>query len=160
VHGSKTRKDPAAGFSLLECLSAAGLIMIGFLGVASALMSNTRAYARAREDVPAIHALRELAETVRNAPFGQVASTYQGTTYSIPDLGATATVTIFVNETDTSPDAAVLGLPRDLDGDGAASTVDVTNRYFLLPIKVSVSWTGREGPETRNLYTMLAQERG
>lgn len=152
--------DRRSGMSLLDCLTAAALITIGFLGLASGLVSNTRAYARAREDVPVIHTLRELAETVRGAPFGQVAATYQGTTCSIPEIGATGTVTVFVNETDTSPDAAMLGFPRDLDGDGVAATVNVTNKYFLLPIKVEISWTGREGPETRALYTMLAQERG
>ena len=149
-----------AGLSLLDCLSAAGLITIGFLGLASGLVSNARAYERSREDVPAIHALRQLAETVRGAPFGQIVATYQGYTCSIPEIGGTGTVTIFVNETDTSPDAAMFGLPRDLDGDGVIATVNVTNRYFLLPIKVQISWTGREGPESRALYTMLAQERG
>ena len=65
---------------------------------------------------------------------------------------------VFVDETDTSADAAMLGLPRDLDGDGYATTTNVTNKFLLLPIKIDLSWASRDGPQARALYMMLAQE--
>ena len=160
MHGCRWNLERLSGFSLVECLTGAALIVIGFLGLASGFVSNAKAYSRVREDVSVIHTLRQIGETIRGAPFGQIAVTYQGFTFQIPDIGGTGTVKIFVDETDASPDAVALGLPRDLDGDGSATTTNVSNRYFLLPIKIGVSWVGREGPETRALYMMLAQERG
>jgi hypothetical protein len=100
-----------------------------------------------------------MAETLRASPFGQTAITYGSYSFLVPGLASgTGPVRLFVNETDTSPDARVLGLPRDLNGDGLVATTNVSSSYYLLPIKIEISWSGHGGPETEALYMMLAQE--
>ena len=49
-------------------------------------------------------------------------------------------------------------MPRDLDGDGSASSSDVTANYILLPVRVDVTWPDRFGDQTRTLYTFLSEE--
>ena len=45
-----------------------------------------------------------------------------------------------------------LGLPRDLDGDGDALDADVSDRYRILPIRVTVRWISPAGSRGFLLY--------
>ena len=65
---------------------------------------------------------------------------------------------VFTNETANTGDAARLGLPRDLDGDGAISNTNVTANYTLLPIKVEVTWAGMRGSRSESMYFLLSEE--
>jgi len=100
-----------------------------------------------------------MAETLRASPFDQTASKYANYSFSVQGVtNGTGTVTTFVDEMDNSADAQILGLPRDLDGDGVATKTNVTSGYELLPIRIGITWTGRDGQETKNLYILLADE--
>jgi Tfp pilus assembly protein PilV len=154
----KRKLHRQGGFSLIEAVTAMAVMTVGFAGLASGFVSNSQAYDRARENAFVIQTLRQMAESIRGTPFGEIPITWQGWQFQVAEIGATGTVKVFVDETDTSADAAMLDLPRDLDGDGSATTTNVTNKHLLLPIKITLSWTSRDGPETRALYTMLAQE--
>jgi len=153
-----TTLKPWAGFSLIEVMTTVALLTLGFMGLAAGFIANARAYSRASDDIVVIHAFRQVSEVIRGTPFGEVASRYRGLNFQIPEIDGSVLVNVFVDETESSPEAALLGLPRDLDGDGAAATTDVTNRYFLLPIVVEVSWKGRDGPEKKALHFLLAEE--
>jgi type IV pilus assembly protein PilV len=148
----------SGGFTLLEVAVALSLLTVGLLGFASLFVVNARTYERVSEDILALHSLREVAETIRGAPFGAAAKNYQSYAFTIDDIKATGKVTIFTDETDASADAKVLGLPRDLDGDGKAVTTNISASYYLLPVKVEASWTNAEGPQSQALYLMLSQE--
>lgn len=147
------------GFTVIEVMASVGLLTIGFLGLATGIVANSRAYEGAREDAQAIHALRKMAETIRGTAFAEVAVRWTGYGFVVPEIGATGTVTVFVNETDSSTEARKLGLPRDLDGDGAATRTNVSASYQLLPLKVEVTWNGRQGPKSESLHFLLAEER-
>ena len=63
-------------------------------------------------------------------------------------------IQVVVDETAT--DAAlgvVAGMPRDLDGDGAAVSSDVTGAARLLPIIITLEWVVPAG--TRSLQRVL-----
>lgn len=104
------------------------------------------------------HSFRSMSEKIRGTPFDEIPLRYQGYQFTVDDIDATGIVTIFLNEADGSPDAQELGLPMDLNGDGAASTPDVSSSYLLLPIKIEISWTGRRDPQTRKHYFFLSLE--
>jgi hypothetical protein len=52
---------------------------------------------------------------------------------------------------------ARLGLPRDLDGDGAIDGADHADDYQLLPVVVRVSWRGESGERALEFTTLLAE---
>jgi type IV pilus modification protein PilV len=160
MHGRSWTVRPAAtsGFTLLEVMVALAVLTVGLLGFTSFFVVNARTHDYVSERTLAIHSLREVAETVRSSPFSAAAVNYNGYTFTIGDIKASGKVTMFTDETDNSFDAKNLGLPRDLDGDGLASNKNILGGYYLLPIKIEVSWTNVEGPQSMTLYQMLAQE--
>jgi hypothetical protein len=75
-----------------------------------------------------------------------------GSTFDIRGLNLQAgqisvgTIQVIVDETAT--DAALgfeLGMPRDLNGDGAADNTDVSANARILPVVVTASWNGVSG---------------
>lgn len=148
----------AAGFSLIEMMIGIAVFTVGFMGIGALYIMNDRSSVLAVEETVATNALRGVAERIRSAPFEDVATAYQGFGFSVAEIGGTGTVEIFVDETAGSPEAAELGLPRDLDGDGSAATVNVASSYQLLPVRIDVSWTANDGPQTRSLSLLLATQ--
>lgn len=147
-----------SAFTLLEVMISLTLLVIAFLGCAPFLVASARSYDLIMEESIAIQALRQQAETIRGIPFGRIATTCAGTTFTSDKIGGSGTIRVFVNENDSSADARLLGLPRDLDGDGRVATTDVTSKYLLLPIRIDINWQGSRGPESKALYLLYAQE--
>ncbi len=52
---------------------------------------------------------------------------------------------------------AALGLPRDLNLDGAVDVLDHAADYQLLPVRIVVSWRGVDGSRTIELETLLCE---
>ena len=164
----KITTDPAAkmsgkrrreqGFALLEVMVAIMVMLVALLGLSSLLVWNSRSQETVEQEAIVTNVLRSVAERVRGAPFTACAATYQDFAFGIDELDGDGTITVFLDETDNSSDALSLGLPRDLDGDGAASNTDVSGSYALLPVKISVSWPGRDRTETQDLYLLLSQD--
>ena len=50
---------------------------------------------------------------------------------------------------------ASLGMPRDLDGDGAVDPFDHSSDYALLPVIVRIEWRGAGGDGRFELKTIL-----
>lgn len=48
-----------------------------------------------------------------------------------------------------------LGMPRDLDMDGAIDGADHSGDYALLPVRVRIEWRGRAGDSSLELRTVL-----
>ncbi len=60
-----------------------------------------------------------------------------------PSVG---TIQVITDETRTDADLGFeLGMPRDLDGDGAIDNADVRMTARVLPIAVRARWTGVSG---------------
>lgn len=51
---------------------------------------------------------------------------------------------------------AALGMPMDLNGDGAIDNLDHSGDYILLPVRVRVQWNGVTGDRTLDLVTILS----
>ncbi len=154
--GCETRRTE--GITLVEVVIGIVLFTIGLLGLGAVLVSNQRSQEMAAEEAVVSHSFRNMLETLRSTPYTEIATTYQDFAFTVGEIGARGTVRLFLNETDTSPEAANLGLPRDLDGDGAATRTDVTGGYALLPVRITISWSSFSGPQSRSLYALLARE--
>jgi prepilin-type N-terminal cleavage/methylation domain-containing protein len=54
---------------------------------------------------------------------------------------------------------AALGMPRDLDGDGAIDTADHAGDYIVLPVRIRVEWaskTGKGGKRWMETFAMFS----
>jgi hypothetical protein len=50
-----------------------------------------------------------------------------------------------------------LGMPRDLNGDGVIDNADHAGDYAILPVRIRLQWTGRNGLRTLELDSMLVE---
>lgn len=53
-----------------------------------------------------------------------------------------------------------LGMPRDLNGDNIIDARSHDKHYILLPVRIRLEWTGKTGPRTFEIFTMLAHVKG
>ena len=155
---STSHGDKISGRTLIESLLALTLIAVVLMGIAGTFLSNSRSYEVTREESLATHAMREVAEKMRTVPSRDVVANYQGYTFAVPEINGNGTVQIFVDETDSSSAAQILGLPRDLDGDAAATTTAVSNTYLLLPVRIELNWTHFDDARSSVLSFFLAEE--
>jgi hypothetical protein len=51
-----------------------------------------------------------------------------------------------------------LGMPRDLNGDGAIDAIDHWDDYQILPVRVRVAWVGKGGRQRVDLVTTLSRK--
>jgi hypothetical protein len=52
---------------------------------------------------------------------------------------------------------ATLGMPRDLNADGAIDAGNHFADYVVLPVRVRIEWTGKSGPRALELTTLLSE---
>ncbi len=173
-----SRPASRGGFTLLEVLITVAVLMVGLLAMTStsvvvnSLRRSASDRSRAHAAVQAISQdLLSVARASSENPSlwaGEILEAYgpdgsPGNELPITGLdpweGADhiATVTIITDETTT--DAAIgseIGMPRDLDGDGLASSSDVTGNASLLPAIVDVRWRHGGGEfEVRQVVYLL-----
>lgn len=144
-----------AGFTLVEVMAATVLMTGGLIGLGLVFVSSQRSQDLSMEEAVVSHAFRRTVEQMRGEAFADVATLYTGYQFTLNQINGSGTVTVLVDETATVPE---LGLPRDLDGDGSASSSDVTASYVLLPVRVDIAWPDGFGNQTRTLYTFLSEE--
>jgi prepilin-type N-terminal cleavage/methylation domain-containing protein len=78
----------------------------------------------------------------------------------------TSNATRLIETLDTGGDAvkraalARLGMPRDLDGDGAVGAANVAKTYILLPVTIRLEWRGVYGDGEYSLDFILADRSG
>ncbi len=147
------RRD--VGFTLVEVMAATVLMTVSLAGLGVVFVSSHRSQEMGIEQSVVAHAVRRTVEQMRGEAFADIATLYTGYQFTLNEIGGSGTVTVIVDETATVPE---LGLPRDLDGDGSASSYDVTASYVLLPVRVDVTWPASFGNRTRTLYTFLSEE--
>ena len=154
------------GFTLIEVVITSAVLFIGLLAMTSTswVVHSLRgtyadkqvAYQALQGMVEDIYAQSEVAREDENGWGPTLAALYQpgapGATFNVqglevwPNEPAVGTVTLVTDETLTDADLGVqLGMPRDLDGDGAVNNTDVTASAVLLPVIVQLRWRGEAG---------------
>lgn len=155
------------GFTLIELAIAISVLMIGMVSVLSATsqMHGLRKQNRQRATVQ--NACRSIAERIhaRSHELSSNTATWSeelvetfgedgafGNEFDVRTLGnlvgrdADGLITVITDETATDAELGVrIGMPRDLDGDGAADNSDVTVGAKILPVLLEVRWRSPSG---------------
>ncbi len=156
---------PRSGFSLLEVIVGLSILTIGMLAVTSTSIGThnlRRADASrlaARNAIEAISREVELVASSIDLTAGDWAAAVQDAfaaplnAFDVPGLEpwdsepAVLTVEILNDETLSDVDIGLrLGMPRDLDRDGAIATTDLRSSGRMLPVIVRARWQTPSGP--------------
>ena len=170
-----------AGITLVEILIVIAILTVSLAMFAQTLSASARLDPVANETMLASEGARVMLERMRAQPFEQLftlydanpandpsgAGTAPGSTFAVEGL-APATVGGVVGRIDFPVSRAqlrenstddLLGMPRDLNGDGVVDTLDHAGDYILLPVRVHMEWAskcGRNGRRTLDFYAMFS----
>lgn len=158
---------PRGGFTLIELCIAISLLMIGMVSVISATTRMHSLRRQNRERTLSQNAIRSVAERIHAqsyrfsdspdtwsqdligvfGPGGSVGNTFPVRGLNIvPGDATVGTLQIITDETVTDDTLGVqVGMPRDLDGDGAATNIDVANNARVLPVLITLRWRSQSG---------------
>jgi len=163
---------------------AAAVLTIAISGLSSALVSAMQLTRVNRESALAQQAARRAIEQVQSTPFADIfrtfnadpaddpggAGTAAGPDFAVPGLAAqpgdadglpgeiqfpTISVAGLEQLREDVADAE-LGMPRDLNADGAVDALDHKGNYLLLPVQVRVLWRGVAGNRLIEMATILS----
>lgn len=165
--GGRAARAGRGGFTLMELALAMTILLIALLSVSASTLRSHTLRRHNREHTVAHNALRAYAEQIHSASveasttpgtWGQALYALYGpggsvgTQFDVPELDRASpgvpvgSIRLVTDETLSDADLGVnIGMPRDLDGDGAVSETDVTASAKLLPMILSVEWTGVSG---------------
>ena len=181
--GGRCARRVREGYTLLEVSIGIMLLTVGLLAASRAILRSTEVNETVREVAIATSAGRRMIETLHATPLEQVFPLYNATDVDDPGGGVVAPgasfdvvgLTARPDDPDgmvgeivfpTAPggavlredvDDALLGMPRDLDGDGLIDADDHSNDYGLLPVLIRLRWTGTSGASSLEFKTTLAR---
>ncbi len=177
---------PKAGFTLVEAVTGAGLVLLALVGLARVVLFAGLHADADRELELVQRAAERVVNELRWANFEDVYALDNEDAFDDPLGVATAPGNkIHVRGLCPGPaetaepvgrilfpamfdfDAGVqlredvldplLGMPRDLNGDGRVDHRDHADDYALLPVRVRFEWTGAAGPSVFEVETLLAE---
>lgn len=155
----------AGGFTLIEVALAVIVLLVGLMALSASAVRVQSLSRAARERMAAQNALRAKAEEIRSISraglsdplgWGLHVSTALAALSTFPVEGLNAIegqptvgrVTLVNDETATDAGLGVeLGMPRDLDGDGLATSNSVVGSARLLPVVLEVRWNSPAGQQ-------------
>jgi hypothetical protein len=160
------------------------MVVLTILTVALSLFSRTLVLSSRldpvnRETVIAAEGARSMLETIRNNHFDEIvhvynedpaddpdgASTAQGRRFAVVNLDPrpgqpfVGTVVMPFNEAGELREDHVdemLGMPRDLNGDGEIDSENHIDDFIVLPIGVRLEWRGAIGERSLEMYSLFA----
>ena len=164
----RLRRSPRSrrAFTLIEVVVTAAVLFIGLLAMTStswvvhSLRGTNQDKQIAQQALQGvIEDLYAQSELARESDDGwSVALTdvfapgNPGATFNVQGLDpwvgepTVGTLTMILDETRTDADLGVqVGMPRDLNGDGAVNDADVTDDAVLIPVIVQLRWRGEAG---------------
>jgi type II secretory pathway pseudopilin PulG len=177
---SRTTRSRTAGLTLIELTVAITVMVIALCATASTVVTTNALNTQSHENAVARKAAESMMEALRNTPIDTVfrrfnadpsddpgaAGTAPGATFAVegltPPAGAPGGVAGQIFFPSTGPQLrenvvnASLGMPRDLTGDILIDNFDHAADYRILPVRVRVSWTGKSGPRSIELQTLLS----
>jgi type II secretory pathway pseudopilin PulG len=175
---SRVRAGARSGFALIETLLGLLVLVIGLGAGVLSLMTSMGLGRIAREQSLALQAAESVLEAALATPFEEVFARFNGTNVDDPDPitgpspgdrfdvfgltpmpGEASVGRIFfpgdgfrLRENANQP---LLGMPRDLNLDGAIDDVNHADDYRLLPMLVRVRWRSAQGEREVSLATAL-----
>lgn len=163
-----------AGFSMIEVMIACVFIAVASMGLMQAMVSSNRAEALSIKAQIATQLAESILEEMAAVEPSEIYARYNASVDDDPGTGSSPgssfPLTVHGLESD-DPVALIvfpevggilsetavsehLGMPRDLNMDGAITAGDRSADYQLLPVEVRVSW-GPQSQHSTVLRTML-----
>jgi type II secretory pathway pseudopilin PulG len=147
------------GALLVELMVALTLLSTGLLAFFGSFTSGFRAGQDLTERDEVRVALENVTEALRRTVFTEVYADFEGAVIDIPYLkapdgssSAACAIKCYVNETALP---AEFGPVLDIDGNAGLTTLDCKDSYKLLPVRLTLRYATRHGPETRDLFLVL-----
>lgn len=181
----RPRSRGRSGFSLLEVAVAACVLAIALSGLIGALVTTAKLHRVSAETALAHRAAVEALEDLQGVPFDELFRIYNASTdddaglsvaargadFDVPGLdaalgdadGLCGEIEFPALANGTAAELredfadARLGMPRDLDRDGAIDGADHAGDYELLPVRVRVRWRGVSGAREVVMETVLCE---
>jgi Tfp pilus assembly protein PilV len=173
----RREKQPGnkAGFTVVEMALATVTLMVGVMSISAATLSMYNLGRQDREKAQAYNAVHAVAERINSAsaiaaadpstwaatmlgaygPGGAVGDTFDIRGLTAEDgANSVGTILVVTDETLTDEDLGiVIGMPRDLNGDGDALDTDVSVDARMLPIVITARWRNK-GVEAKFLHPL------
>ena len=153
------------GFTVVEMALATTMLMVGIMAISAATLRMHHLGRQTREHTLAHNALSQMGERLNSAsaiaalkpstwaetllsaysPVGAVGNDFrvEGLTPIEGEENA-GSIALITDETLTDAEiGVVLGMPRDLNGDGDATDTDTSGSAKLLPAIITISWSVR-----------------
>ncbi|MHC4473556.1 MAG: type IV pilus modification PilV family protein [Planctomycetota bacterium] len=169
-----------AGVTLIEILIGLTIFAIAAMSVMSVMVYSMRLDAANKETAVATQAARRVMERIKATPFDRVVADFNadpkddpdgegfspGADFAVPDLrevheevkkvaGEILLPSDKTGKLREDLDLPILGLPRDLNGDGKIDKKDHTDDLRALPVIVRIRWTGFTGPRSVELHSVI-----
>ncbi|MFN0009123.1 MAG: hypothetical protein ACKVXR_14565 [Planctomycetota bacterium] len=154
---------------MLEVAIGTVVLTMGISAVLSVIIKYSRMSRVNAESTVAQQAARQMLERMQETNFAQVFATYNtrtaddpggvgtapGRNFQVPGLqpqrtdadGFPGEINFPVSGTQLLENVvdAALGMPRDLNGNGATDALDHALDYVLLPVAITIRWRGASG---------------
>lgn len=164
-----SRSGRSAGLTLVEAMISTSVVAISLLATLGSIGTSMRVTRTVNEREVAQRAATAALQEMAATDFALLLATYDGNAANDPDGAGTAPGDSFAVADLSPPDGvlasamgrvtlplvggqvredvviAALGMPRDLNGDGAVDALDHSADYKVLPVLVEVSWKGVDG---------------
>ena len=180
MSGERTRSVQRGGFTILEVLISTTVFMLVSGAVVTTLVVSNALNSTNRETMLASQAAQSAIEALKGATFAEVFARYNVSKLDDPAAGTSPGAGFAVRGLDVQAGDvdglvggiefpgdgkelredevdAELGLPRDLNGDGAIDAGDHAAAYRILPVRIVVAWRGRTGDQRLELLTVLTE---
>ena len=171
---TNAKKRTQGGYSFVEVVVAVSILAIGMLSQASLTVTHVGQNVLNKQNRIALEAVQNQIEELKSHTFTEVFNDYNETSlqhFAVPELDAakadadgTVGRVIFPTATDISSGltvlredvtSAALGMPRDLDGDGAIDTNAKNTTYKFLPVIVEIRWNSKLGDRSIRVAALL-----
>ena len=175
--GSREETRSRSGLSLVEVMVAMAVIVVSVLGFSRSILSSVRMSDTEREVMLATEGARRTIETLQATDFDDVFKMFNVDTADdpVPDSPGAAFVVDGLTRRNGAPvgrivfpalnadpadlredlNYAQLGMPRDLNGDGAVDANPHQDDYRILPVLVRIEWDGAAGGGKLEFKTKL-----
>ena len=166
ARAARARSRARRGTTLLDVTIAAAVLAIAITSLMSLIVSSITLSRVNHETSIAHEAARRAIEEIQGTEFADIVAVWtanpdfdvRGLTPQAADadgmVGAISFPMVAGQLREDVVDAG-LGMPRDLDGDGAVDAADHSDDYAVLPVRVRLSWRGVSGDRAVDLTTIL-----
>ena len=152
--------------SLLDVTIAATVLAVSITSLMTLIVHSIRLSRVNRETAIAAEAAQQMTEMIQSVGYENIFAAFSANpNFAVPGLDAQAGDVDGMVGTIEFPTVggqlredvndAGMGMPRDLDGDGAIDGSNHANDYILLPVRMRLDWRGVSGDRTMEVTTLL-----